>query len=94
MVAAQLIQHQGQQQASIRTMMTGTAAHWVLQYGQVLKIAEAEAREPEFRRFAARANHVVNTIRASRLQVQAPTEELLSHGCFRCTVGIPIFNEE
>ena len=63
MVAAQLEQHQGQQQASIGAVMTGPAAHRVPQDRQVLQIAEAQARKAEFRRFAAGADHAGTTIR-------------------------------
>jgi hypothetical protein len=70
------------------TVVAGAAADRVLQHSEVLEVAEKQAREPEFRCLAVRANHGGTTIRALRRDVHSPTEGLLPVLQFRCTLGI------
>ena len=82
MVAPQLEQNQRQQQASVGAVVAGPAADRVLQDSQVLEVAEAQARQPEFRCLAARANHGGN--HHTSIAARCPQ----SHG--RATAGAPV----
>jgi hypothetical protein len=70
MMAAELKQYESQEQASVGAVMTVTAAHRIPEDGEVLDVAQTEAGEAEFRRFAASANHGGNTIRGWWGEVQ------------------------
>jgi len=70
MVAAQLKQYESEEHAAVGAVMTVTAAHWIPEDGEVLEVAQAEAGEAEFRRFAASADHGGNMIRGWWGEVQ------------------------
>ena len=95
MMTAQLIENQGQQEASVSAVMAVTAANRVLQHRQVFHIAEPKAGEAKLGRMTPRANHGGTTIRGSGREIQSrPTEGLLPPLDIRCTVSKSTLNEE
>jgi len=74
-MASQLKQYESKEHASVGAVMTVTAAHRILEDGEVLEVAQAETGEAEFRRLAARANHRRNTIRQPPGEVQNSSRE-------------------
>lgn len=94
-MTAQLEENERQQKTPIGAVMTVTATDGVLQDGQVLQIAEADAGEAKLRRMAAGTNHSSTTIRAHGQEIQrGPTEGLLLRSPIRCTVAASVFHKE
>jgi hypothetical protein len=95
MMAAQLNENQGHQEAFIGAVMTVTVTDGVPRHGDVLEIAEAPAGEAELRSVTARANHGRIAIRGLRRDIECrPTEELPPRPGIRCKVPKSEFNEE